>query len=199
MVTGGLRETALARGESPAPLKAMVPVSVRADDERTDLGNRISLAFVDLPVHLSTAGRAARRGAPRHQRVQGLRPPGGGGDHVRGARDAARRAARPAARAVGSKRVYNLTVSNIPGPRFPLFVLGAQLREAYPVVPIAEDHALSIGMFSYGEHMHFGLYADPEALPEVSGLPDALNAALLALTQLCTRPLVRARSAAFSA
>ena len=88
-----------------------------------------------------------------------------------------------AARMVGSKRVYNLTVSNIPGPRFPLYVQGAELLEAYPVVPIAEDHALSIGMFSYRDHMHFGLYADPEALPDVRGLPDALNAAMLALAR----------------
>ena len=88
-----------------------------------------------------------------------------------------------AARLVGSKRVYNLTVSNIPGPRFPLYVLGAQLLEAYPVVPIAEDHALSIGIFSYRDHLHFGLYADPEALPDVRDLPDALNAAVLALAR----------------
>ena len=88
-----------------------------------------------------------------------------------------------AARLVGSKRVYNLTVSNIPGPRFPLYVLGAELREAYPVVPIAEDHALSIGIFSYRDQLYFGLYADPEAFPDVLGLPDALNAAMLALVR----------------
>ena len=88
-----------------------------------------------------------------------------------------------AARMVGSARVYNLTVSNIPGPRFPLYVLGSELLEAYPVVPLAENHALSIGMFGYRDHMHFGLYADPDALPDVTRLPAALNAALLALSE----------------
>ena len=81
-----------------------------------------------------------------------------------------------AARLASSSRVFNLTVSNIPGPRFPLYMLGAELSEAYPVVPIAEQHSLSIGMFSYRDHMFFGLYADPEALPEVHELPGLLDA-----------------------
>ena len=78
-----------------------------------------------------------------------------------------------AARLASSARVFNLTVSNIPGPRFPLYMLGAELSEAYPVVPIAEEHSLSIGMFSYRDHMFFGLYADPETLPEARKLPSA--------------------------
>ena len=161
----------------------MVPVSVRTEEERTDLGNRISLAFVDLPVHLSTPGRAAGGGAPGHVGVQALRAARGGRDDLRRLGMLPDPLRTGAARMVGSKRVYNLTVSNIPGPRFPLYVLGSELLEAYPVVPIAEDHALSIGMFSYRDHMHFGLYADPDALPDVRGLPDALNAAVLALSR----------------
>jgi hypothetical protein len=82
---------------------------------------------------------------------------------------------------VGSKRVYNLTVSNIPGPALPLYVLGAELQGAWPVVPLAEDHALSIGIFSYREHLHFGLYADPHALPDVGELPAALERSLQGL------------------
>jgi diacylglycerol O-acyltransferase len=183
MVAGAMRELALARGERPEPLKAMVPVDTRAEDERVALGNRISLVFVDLPLHLSTArarlervrrdtaglkssGRAGGTGAVLS--ALGLLP-----DPLRGA----------AARAVGSARVYNLTVSNIPGPRFPLYMLGAELLEAYPAVPISEGHALSIGVFSHRDHLFFGLYADPEALPQVRELPAALNASLLTLAR----------------
>ena len=72
-----------------------------------------------------------------------------------------------AARIASSPRVFNLTVSNIPGPRFPVYMLGAELSEAYPVVPLAEQHSLSIGMFSYRDTLCFGMYADPQALPEV--------------------------------
>ncbi len=50
-------------------------------------------------------------------------------------------------------------------------MLGAELSEAYPVVPLGGEHALSVGMFSYRDHMFFGLYADPETLPEVGELP----------------------------
>jgi hypothetical protein len=62
-------------------------------------------------------------------------------------------------------------------------MLGAELSEAYPVVPIAEQHSLAIGMFSYREHMFFGLYADPQALPEVEALPKLLEAEIVALAR----------------
>ena len=193
MVTGALRETALARGQSPRSLKAMVPVSVRTEDERTDLGNRISLAFVDLPVHLSTPGaRLAEVNRATTAFKTSGRPEGA--EAVFGALGALPDVLRTAAaRMVGSARVYNLTVSNIPGPRFPLYVLGAELREAYPVVPLAEDHALSIGMFGYRDHLHFGMYADPDALPDVTSLPSALSASLLALERTASRGAGRRR------
>jgi hypothetical protein len=60
-------------------------------------------------------------------------------------------------------------------------MLGARLVKAHAVVPLAEGHALSVGIFSYEEHLHLGLYADPEALPDVRELPQALDTALLAL------------------
>jgi diacylglycerol O-acyltransferase / wax synthase len=78
---------------------------------------------------------------------------------------------------------YNLTVSNIPGPRFPVYMLGAELIEAHPVVPIAQEHALSIGVFSDRDHLFWGLYADPDAFPEVSELPPALGSSLRALAR----------------
>lgn len=179
-VAGALRELAIARGESPRVLKAMVPVSVRQSDEEA-LGNRITLAFVRLPLDEPSAhGRLSRvRGATaafkRANRpagteallgTLGLLP-----DSLRG----------PAARAVASPRVYNLTVSNVPGPPVPLFMLGAELLEAHPVVPIAERHALSVGIFTHLEKLHFGLYADPDAFPQVSQLPRALDVSLGAL------------------
>jgi diacylglycerol O-acyltransferase / wax synthase len=68
-------------------------------------------------------------------------------------------------------------VSKIPGPDFPLYMLGAELVDAYPVVPIAKGHALSIGIFGYRRQLHFGLYPDPDACP-VRELPQAIDAAL---------------------
>ena len=68
---------------------------------------------------------------------------------------------RVVSRLVASPRAFNLTVSNIPGPREPLYMRGCPLAEAYPVVPIADRHALSIGVTTVGEGAFFGLYADP--------------------------------------
>jgi diacylglycerol O-acyltransferase / wax synthase len=177
-VAGSLRALALSCGEPVRPLKAMVPVSVRTEDERTALGNRISFAFVELPLELA---RAESRLMRVHEQTEAFkssdRP--AGFESLMGALGYLPNALKtPAAKLVGSKRVYNLTVSNIPGPRFPVYMSGATLREAYPVVPLAEGHTLSIGMFSYRDWMFFGLYADPEALPEVRRLPGALERAL---------------------
>jgi diacylglycerol O-acyltransferase / wax synthase len=178
MTSGALRELALARGERPAPLKAMVPVSTRDPGQSASLGNRISFAFLELPLdvasperrlaRLHTATAAFKRGgkpagAEAVMSALGLLP-----DPLRGV----------AARAVASPRVYNLTISNVPGPRTPVYMLGAELVEAHPAVPIAEGHALSVGIFSHGDRLSFGLYADPEAFPQVDDLPRALDTSL---------------------
>ena len=84
-----------------------------------------------------------------------------------------------------------------PGPRFPVYMLGAELSEAYPGRPVAEGHALSIGMFSYRDHMFFGLYSDPEALPEADRLPALLDGEILALAS--GAPLTRQHTGGFAA
>jgi hypothetical protein len=102
---------------------------------------------------------------------------------------------RAISRLVASPRAFNLTVSNIPGPRGSLYVRGCPLAAAYPVVPIADRHALSIGVTTVGEGAFFGLYADPEALPEVdelgAGIARATDELLaLSLPSIAHRPRV---------
>jgi len=75
----------------------------------------------------------------------------------------------------------------------PVYLLGAEMREAVPVIPLAEDHALSVGIFTYRDRITFGCYADPEALPEVSQLPAALNGALLELARASARETPKLR------
>jgi hypothetical protein len=77
-------------------------------------------------------------------------------------------------------------------------VLGARLQGAWPVVPLAEDHALSIGIFSYRAHLHFGLYADPHALPDVHQLPAALAGSLRALLRSVGRGGARSGSGRYA-
>jgi hypothetical protein len=72
--------------------------------------------------------------------------------------------------------VFNLTVSQSPAPRDALYMLGCEMQEVYSVVPIADRHALAIGMIRYRRELFFGCYADPDALPEIRELPALLEA-----------------------
>lgn len=173
VVAGALRALALERGEPAQPLKALIPVDVRGLPEPGVLGNRVSLAAVWLPLHLSSpAARLAHVSAATDRFKRADRPAGVGrllagfGLLPSGLRRALLRAAAPGA--------FNLSVSSIPGPRKPLYMLGACLDEVYPVVPIAEEQALSIGMLRYHDHLHFGLHADPDALPQAARLPELI-------------------------
>ena len=76
---------------------------------------------------------------------------------------------------IASPMVFNLTVSNIPGPSEPMYMLGCELEEAYPVVPIADGHSMSIGVTTIRDRACFGVYADAEALPDVDELASAIH------------------------
>jgi diacylglycerol O-acyltransferase len=182
---GGVRAFLRKRGENPTRLKTMVPVNVRSSGEADQLGNRISFMFVDLPcdepdplrrlreIHAATSDRK-RAGKPE-----------GADDVVRSLGFAPSPVQRVVSRLIASPRTFNLTVSNIPGPPEPLYMLGCRLAEAYPVVPIPERHALSIGVTTVGDGAFFGLYADPEALPGIDGLAGEIDLAIDELAGLC--------------
>jgi WS/DGAT/MGAT family acyltransferase len=175
---GALRALALERGEEPAKLKVMVPVSVRPSDAGPELGNRISFMFIELPcdepdalvrlmlVHRDTAERK-RLGEPADADA---------------ALQAMALAPRPLQRAitqlVASPRMFNLVVSNIPGPSVPLWMRGCRLEAAWPVVPLSEGHALSIGMTTVRDTACFGLYADAESFPDADALGAHLHDAI---------------------
>ena len=182
---GGVRRFTLQRGEDPIPLKTMVPVSVRTEDDAA-LGNRISFMFVDLPCDEPDAARRLRRvNAETLERKRG-REPEGADDVLRSVSRAPTPVQGVVSRMVASPRAFNLTVSNIPGPSEAMYMCGCRLAEAYPVVPIADRHALSIGMTTLGDTAFFGLYADPEALPDIDQLTDDIDAEideLLALSE----------------
>jgi diacylglycerol O-acyltransferase len=164
--TGAVRHLLEQRAEPPVRLKAMVPVNVRTPQEKNDFGNRISFMFVDLPcdepdpvrrlraIHGDTTGR---KGAGEAGRVGDIL--GAIGYFPQPVRDAV-------SHVIASPHLFNLTVSNIPGPSEPMYMLGCELEEAYPVVPIADRHALSIGVTTIRDQACFGIYADREAVPD---------------------------------
>ncbi len=184
VVSGALRDLAMRADRIPEAMKVMVPVSTRTAEETADLGNRIAFVFVDLPVHLF---RAEERLAHIRQATARFKAEdrASGGETLLGAlgilpeplRDAA-------AKLAASPRLYNLTVSNVPGPRVPVYLRGCELLEAAPVIPLPEKHALSVGIFTYRDQVTFAGYADPAALPDVRHLPYALACAVAQLSSM---------------
>ena len=173
VVSGAMRRFACLLGEEPRPLRAMVPVSVRSDEDSAAAGNRITFAFIDLPI---SEPRAARRLALVAGRMGELKRSGriGGSEAIlRGTERLPGFLKERAARIAASPRMYNLTVSNVPGPRIPLYAAGAEVEAIYPVIPNSDEHAIAIGVLTYRDAIHFACYVDPEALekaPELSGL-----------------------------
>ncbi|HLL92135.1 MAG TPA: wax ester/triacylglycerol synthase family O-acyltransferase, partial [Solirubrobacteraceae bacterium] len=178
-VAGGIRSFLLRRGEEPVALKVMVPVSVRSPDDV--LGNHISFVFAELPcdepdpvgrlyeVHASMS-RAKREGEPE------------GSDLVLKAASRTPVTVQQAlSRLMSSPRAFNLVVSNIPGPTTPMYMLGCKLESVYPMVPLSENHAVSVGMLTVADQACFGVYADREALPDVDLLAGDVDAAVAEL------------------
>lgn len=178
VTAGGLRRLALERGLEPHDLRVMVPVSVRGDGEQG--GNRITFAFIDLPVGERNPARCLSR---VHAQMTELKESGriDGSDMIlRSAALLPSPLKDRAARLAASPRLYNLTVSNVPGPRAPLYAGGARVSAIYPVIPIPDRHALAIGVLTYNERLHFSSYAAANILPRLR-LSHALEEALAEL------------------
>ena len=189
-VAGALRSWLLFRGEAVHPgtsVRAMVPVSVRDDPGRTGAvamgGGRVSSYVVDLPVgepnplvRLSQVTYAMRAHAESGQSIGadtivalgGFAPPT---LHALGARAASGL----------TRRMFNLVVTNVPGPQFPLYAAGARLDSLFPIVPLARGQAVSIGLTSYDGGVYYGLNADRDAMPDVDVLGSLIEESLAEL------------------
>jgi WS/DGAT/MGAT family acyltransferase len=187
-VTGGLRSLLDGRGEEPPAggLRAMVPMNVRQASERLSLGNRISSLFVHLPVAAdTTAARYAQVMSEAEDLKQGTQALGTATViSVAGLAPPALHAT--IARALYATRLFNVTVTNVPGPQTALYALGARLREIVPLVPLAADHALGVAIFSYDGTVIFGINAAADAVPDVGVLRDGIADEIGALRRLAS-------------
>ena len=180
VAAGGLRRLLAERGEELPEhgLRAMVPVNLRTTDEGEQLGNRVSSLFVHLPVcepdpvrrYLVTAGETAElksgamaRGGAELIALSALAPP---------------LLHSVLARSTAGARLFNLTITNVPGPTKPLYAFGAKLEEVLPLVPLAADHAVGIAVVSYDGKVFFGLSGDARALQDLdvlrAGIEDSI-------------------------
>ena len=187
-VAGALRSWLLTRNESvttATTVRAMVPVSVRTPEQEGAHGNRVSSYFVDLPVgepnavlrlqHVSHAMQAhkesgAALGADALIQLSGFAPPT---IHSLGARVANG----------FTKRLFNLVVTNVPGPQYALYAAGAQMLECFPVVPLAKAQAVTVGLTSYNGGVYYGLNADRDAMPDVDVLAACIEESLAELVE----------------
>jgi WS/DGAT/MGAT family acyltransferase len=176
-VSGALRRFLRQRGVDPDRLKvrAMVPVSVRTQDERGALGNRVTQINAPIPVEL--ADPAARLDAVRVT-LAGLKESRQalGGEMLTAISEwTVPNLLVQAVRLAARIRPYNLVVTNVPGPQIPLYLQGALMRTAYPVVPLFENFALVVGLFSYNGGLYWGVNADWEELPDLHDFIVALE------------------------
>ncbi len=159
-------------------LKAMVPVSVRSDAEQGALGNRVAAMMAPLPVwcqepearldivreelkHLKSGGQAV--GAQVLTELTAFAPPTIMGQ---------------AARLSSRQRLFNLVITNVPGPQFPLYLLGRRMLETFPMVPLAKNQGLGVALLSYDGSINFGLVGDYDLLWDLEELAGDVRGAL---------------------
>jgi WS/DGAT/MGAT family acyltransferase len=183
VVTGALRSHLQRRGRDPEglELKAMVPVSVRAETERGALGNRVSTLYAPLPVGIDDP---LRRFRAVHDAIGDLKGSGqavGAEALTKLAGFAAPTVLDQAARLQARQRFFNLTVTNVPGPQIPLYMLGRRLHAFFPMVPLALNTALGIAIISYDGRLFFGLLGDYDAMADLDEVASDLRAAIAEL------------------
>jgi WS/DGAT/MGAT family acyltransferase len=176
-------------------LKAMVPVSVRSNAQRGALGNQVAAMWAPLPVGVGDAAECLHKisvamedlkrggqavGAQVLTNLAGFAPP---------------TILSQAARLQARQPFFNLVVTNVPGPQFPLYLLGRRLQVLYPVVPLAQRQALGIAVMSYDGHLGFGLLGDYDALPDLEAIALDLQAAIASLARAAGVPARAERSA----
>jgi diacylglycerol O-acyltransferase / wax synthase len=159
-------------------LKAMVPVSVRAEIDRGALGNRVAAMMASLPVGvpdpvermrlisesmagLKESGQAV--GAEALTTLSGFAPP---------------TVMSQAARLMRRQRFFNLVVTNVPGPQFPLYLMGREMVEVFPMVPLAPGQAFGVAIMSYNGVINFGLVGDYDLMHDLDDVADDFTQAL---------------------
>lgn len=197
-IAGALRMWLMTRAEtvsSGARLKALVPLSVLDEDgEPTSLGSQVTAHLLGLPIgetspvmrlhqvsyalkaHKET-GRAVS--ATKLARISGFAP---STFHALGARVATSY----------PKGDFNLVITNVPGPQFPLYAFGARMLASYPVLPLREGHALSIGVTSYDGKVYYGIDADYDAVPDADVIGQCIVDALEELVETTSTSRTRA-------
>jgi WS/DGAT/MGAT family acyltransferase len=185
-VAGGMHRLLTHRGDvtDDVRLRVLVPVSVRPDEQRGALGNRVSAMFVNLPVgamygvdRLHAISEQTRDLKERQQAI--------GADFLINMTDfVAPTLMSLAARVVHRQPFINLIVTNVPGPQLPLYLMGGKLLEAFPIVPLTRNLTVVVGILSYDGSLNFGLWADRDAFVDLEVLAGGIDDAFAELSKI---------------
>jgi diacylglycerol O-acyltransferase / wax synthase len=192
---GALRRFLRSRGEDPvAPLRAMVPVNTRGDDHGS-LGNRVTSLFVEIPVEVADTRKrymAVRAAATRLKSGTAAL----GASTLLGIIGAAPPLLHePISRTLIAPRLFNITITNVPGPQLSLYALGSRLRRILPLVPLFAGHAVGMAIVSYDGELVFGINADHATTPDLDVLEAALHDEFAQLLEIARWPDGQLRAA----
>jgi WS/DGAT/MGAT family acyltransferase len=188
VVAGSLQRFLTRRGvrTEGLVLRACVPVSIRATGAGGSLGNQITIMLGPLPVYINDpvtrlhAVSEAMTGLKESKQAVGA-------NLIAAAQNFAPPTILAQASRIGfSSRMYNLLVTNVPGPQFPVYLVGRRLREIFPIAFLANDHTLAIAVMSYDGGINFGLLGDYDALPDIELIAEGIDDALAELLDLAT-------------
>ena len=180
VVSGALGRWLRSRGirTEGMELRALVPVSVRRQDERGTLGNRLTVMRGPLPVYITDPVARLRFVKKSMDGLKESKQAVGAATLAAVNEMAPPTILAQASRLNFSTRLCNLIVTNIPGPQAPLYVLGRQLQDLFPVAFLPRDHALAVAIMSYNGGIDYGLLADYDALPDIDVIADGIRETL---------------------
>jgi diacylglycerol O-acyltransferase / wax synthase len=176
-VAGALGRYMRSRGQPTVglELRAMVPVSVRTDQERGALGNRVTSMMAPLPVWCEDPKRRLQLVRESMGDLKESKQALGATLLTQLADFAPPTIAGQAARLQSRQRFFNLVVTNIPGPQFPLYLMGRRMERVFPMVPLAKNQGVCIGVMSYDGQVNFGLIGDYDGIPDLEDLAKDLE------------------------
>jgi len=189
VVSGALRSWLRSRGvrTEGVELRALVPVSVRAKDETGALGNQITAMRGPLPVYVEDPIARLRT---VKQAMDGLKESKQalGAEVIASATNfAPPTILAQASRLNFSTTLFNLIVTNVPGPQFPLYVRGREMEDVFPIAFLPQNHALAVAIMSYNGNVNFGLLGDYDVMPDLDVFADGIQESLAELVGLAER------------
>ncbi len=186
-VSGGLRHFLVARGVDPddekAALQALCPVSIRDTSERTALGNRLAMLLVKLPIDEADPQTRIARVRTTVDALKARKQAVGADFLLNLAGFAPSTLHAMVARASLRQIAFNLIVTNVPGPQFPLYCQGARLVEVFPIAFLYDGQELAIAIFSYDGMLNFGYLVDAQGIPDVDVLAECVEEGLRELVE----------------